>query len=319
MAEINETIRGRITDFDEKRNEVVIRAPYTDFATMCRREYKEVEIRLIDSRRLSPRQRKSCYAMINEIAAYMGEIPNEAKDFLKLSFWTEELQEKADELFSLSNAPMSIVAAFQKWLARFIVRHEIPCKVSLLSYVDDVEDYVYSCLCYKKCAICGRQADLHHVDAVGMGADRTEIIHEGMRVLPLWANAPAQAAARAIPLAQAVILPQQVQCTQKRILMIVGSLRESSLNLHLAQEAAALLRERAEIRILDYAGLPWLDQDADFPPAEVQRVRTEVFLADGLWFFTPEYHCSYPGVLKNLLDWLSISRWKVGFPPGTVI
>ena len=68
-----------------------------------------------------------------------------------------------------------------------------------------------------------------------------------------------------------------------------------------------------------YTGLPLLDQDADFPPAEVQRVRTEVFLADGLWFFTPEYHSSYPGVLKNLLDWLAIPRWKVGFPPGTVI
>ncbi len=132
-------------------------------------------------------------------------------------------------------------------------------------------------------------------------------------------NAPTQATARIMPFPEAVILPQEICCTQKRILMIVGSLREGSLNLQLAQEAAALLRERAEIRFLDYAGLPWLDQDADFPPAEVQRVRTEVFLADGLWFFTPEYHCSYPGVLKNLLDWLSIPRWKVGFPPGTVI
>ena len=28
-------------------------------------------------------------------------------------------------------------------------------------------------------------ADLHHEDAVGAGRDRTEIIHEGMEVLPL--------------------------------------------------------------------------------------------------------------------------------------
>ena len=132
-------------------------------------------------------------------------------------------------------------------------------------------------------------------------------------------NAPAQAAARTTPFTEAAILPQQICCTRKRILMIVGSLREGSLNLQLAQEASALLRAHAEILFLDYAGLPWLDQDADFPPAEVQRVRTEVFLADGLWFFTPEYHSSYPGVLKNLLDWLAIPHWRVGFPPGTVI
>ena len=37
----------------------------------------------------------------------------------------------------------------------------------------------------KKCCICGLPSDLHHVDAVGAGRDRTEIIHEGMEVLPL--------------------------------------------------------------------------------------------------------------------------------------
>ena len=79
------------------------------------------------------------------------------------------------------------------------------------------------------------------------------------------ANEPPQAAARTMPLAQAVILPQQVCCTRKRILMIVGSLREGSLNLQLAQEAAALLGERAETTVLNYTGLPWFNQDTNFP------------------------------------------------------
>ena len=68
-----------------------------------------------------------------------------------------------------------------------------------------------------------------------------------------------------MPLAQVVILPQQVCCTRKRILMIVGSLREGSLNLQLAQEAAALLGERAETTVLNYTGLPWFNQDTNFP------------------------------------------------------
>lgn len=51
--------------------------------------------------------------------------------------------------------------------------------------VDDVGDYIYSCLIAKKCCICGRRADLHHVDRVGMGRDRTDIVHEGMEALPL--------------------------------------------------------------------------------------------------------------------------------------
>ena len=185
MAALNETVRGRIAGYDERSGEVIIRAPYTDFATMCRREYKEVEIRLIDSRPLSDRQRRSCYAMIREIADWAGDDASEIKEYLKTEFWSAELLHTADRMFSLSDAPMSIVAAFQKWLARFIVRNDVPCKQSLLSYVDDVDDYVYACIANKKCAICGRHADLHHVDPIGMGRDRETIIHEGMPVLPL--------------------------------------------------------------------------------------------------------------------------------------
>lgn len=185
MAALNETVRGKIVDYDEQRGELIIRAPYQDFPTMVRREYETVEIMLVDSRPLSSKQRRSCYAMIREIADWAGDDASEVKQYLKTDFWASELINTADTMFSLSNAPMSIVAAFQRWLARFIVRHDVPCKKSLLSYVDDVEDYVYACIIHKKCAICGKPADLHHVDPIGMGRDRTEIIHEGLPVLPL--------------------------------------------------------------------------------------------------------------------------------------
>jgi hypothetical protein len=50
---------------------------------------------------------------------------------------------------------------------------------------EDVRQYVWHCLMHKKCAICGLKADFHHVDRVGMGRDRREICHLGMRGLPL--------------------------------------------------------------------------------------------------------------------------------------
>ena len=123
--------------------------------------------------------------MIGEIADWMGESRSEAKELLKVEFWTSELWQTTDRLFSLSNAPVSVVAAFQRWLARFMVSHDIPSKKSLLSYVDDISDYIYSCLINKKCCICVKGADLHHVDRIGMGRDRTDVIHEGMEALPL--------------------------------------------------------------------------------------------------------------------------------------
>ena len=38
---------------------------------------------------------------------------------------------------------------------------------------------------HKTCAVCGRPADLHHIDRVGMGGTRDEMIHEGMECISL--------------------------------------------------------------------------------------------------------------------------------------
>ena len=176
---------GTIKDYDERRGVVTIEAPYDNFERMCRREYRNVEITMIDSRPLSAQQRKCCYALIREIARWSGDDERSMKEILKIDFWAGELLETADRMFSLSDAPMSIVAAFQSWLVKFIVQNDIPTERPLLDFVDDIESFVYASLASKKCVICGKRADLHHVKALGMGVNRDEVIHEGMEVLPL--------------------------------------------------------------------------------------------------------------------------------------
>lgn len=92
----------------------------------------------------------------------------------------------------------------------------------------------------------------------------------------------------------------------KKILFIIGSLRRESFNRQLAHEVELLLSGRAATAYLDYSDVPLMSQDMEFPaPEAVQRVREKVAEADGLWIFSPEYNYSYPGHLKNLIDWLS--------------
>ena len=180
-----DVVRGAITDYDEKSGVLTIKAQYPDWVTMVRRGYRNCNIQLIDSRPLSDKQRRACYALLREISDFTGQGTDSTKEWMKLKFLAEDLDETADKIFSLSNAPMSLVCAFQRFLVRFILEWDIPTRFPLVSMVDDIHDYIYACLINRKCCVCGKRADLHHVDRVGMGRDREEIIHEGMEALPL--------------------------------------------------------------------------------------------------------------------------------------
>lgn len=92
----------------------------------------------------------------------------------------------------------------------------------------------------------------------------------------------------------------------KNVLFICGSLRKRSLNRQLGEMARALMPQNVSTHWLEYADLPYMNQDAEFPvPEAVQRVRQEVIDADAIWICSPEYNYGVPGVLKNCIDWLS--------------
>lgn len=91
-----------------------------------------------------------------------------------------------------------------------------------------------------------------------------------------------------------------------KILAIVGSLRKESYNRQLALLAKEIVGGRAAFELLEYADIPYMNEDIEFPaPESIVRIREAVKSADGIWFFTPEYNHFFPGALKNLIDWLS--------------
>ena len=92
----------------------------------------------------------------------------------------------------------------------------------------------------------------------------------------------------------------------KKVLFIVGSLREGSFNHQMALETEKALAGKAEVSYLDYSAIPLFSQDLEVPtlPA-VAAAREAVQAADAIWIFSPVYNFSIPGTVKNLLDWLS--------------
>jgi chromate reductase, NAD(P)H dehydrogenase (quinone) len=111
---------------------------------------------------------------------------------------------------------------------------------------------------------------------------------------------------------------------QKRIAVLVGSLRRQSFNRKMAKALISLAPESLMLEIIEIGGLPLYDQDYDDEgrvPAAWTAFREHIKSFDGFLFVTPEYNRSVPAVLKNALDVGSRpygqSIW--GGKPGAVI
>jgi chromate reductase len=90
---------------------------------------------------------------------------------------------------------------------------------------------------------------------------------------------------------------------QKKIAVVIGSLRKDSFNRKLALAIAHLAPSDFTFEHVQIDDLPLYDQDQDGNQAPaVKRLKTEIAAADGVLFVTPEYNRGVPGVLKNAID-----------------
>jgi chromate reductase len=92
------------------------------------------------------------------------------------------------------------------------------------------------------------------------------------------------------------------------IIGIAGSLRRDSFNRRLLRVAATLAPPGMSIDLYeDLRSIPLFNEDleAEGAPGSVAQLRDTVAHAGGLLIATPEYNQSLPGVVKNLVDWLS--------------
>ncbi len=178
-----EIIEGKVTDYTPN-GELTICAKYENIERFIRCGYSTARILLADSRTITAEQRKKIYAMLGELADFVGDFPEIVKKTMKWEFRLQRLEKMAED-FSLSDCSVELASEFIDFLVELIIAWEVPLKTPLIELCEDIRKYVYTCLKYKKCAVCGRNADLHHVDQVGMGYNRAEIVHEGMRALPL--------------------------------------------------------------------------------------------------------------------------------------
>jgi chromate reductase len=95
-----------------------------------------------------------------------------------------------------------------------------------------------------------------------------------------------------------------------KLLGISGSLRAASNNTGLLRAASDLAPAGVELMIHNIGDIPLYNGDENGgegnQPAGVLRLKEAIASADAVLFAVPEYNYSLSGVLKNVIDWVSV-------------
>lgn len=164
----------KINQYREQKDgtDLVVSVPDLKLGDMFqRKKIRNAEIRFDDGRNISAEQRKKAYATIRDIADWTGYLPEEMKEILKY----QHMMRTGDTYFSLSNCSMDTAREFINTILEFALENGIPLSDNAIERTDDIGRYLYYCLLHKKCAICGKDGEIHHEDAIGMGNDRTKV------------------------------------------------------------------------------------------------------------------------------------------------
>ena len=175
---------GKIIDV--RQDGATIFVPIENWNRFVLRQYDAVQVGFPDGRTITPSQRKKAYACIRDIAEWIGDTVDNVKPLMKLEFVQTRLEALQKEIFSLSSCDVTTAKEFITYLIDFMIDHEVPSRIPLYELSEDLERFTYTCLMKKTCCVCGEtNADMHHVQSLGMGRDRDEAYQIGMEVISL--------------------------------------------------------------------------------------------------------------------------------------
>ena len=139
---------------------------------------------LADTRKARPQQRRLFFALLSDIYTWSG-MPT---DFLKNLFYLQYESYTFGKQISLSDTTESSVSDANQLLELvidFMFEWHVPFKEGYKLLPREQEYYLFQCCRHRVCMICGNRADIHHVDVIGAGLNRTHVDHTKRHVMAL--------------------------------------------------------------------------------------------------------------------------------------
>lgn len=167
---------------DQDGTSLQIKIPGVDLGQyITEKKARYAEIRIDDGRTITSLQRRKAYATIRDISSWTGYLPEEQKEWLKYLY----IERTGNPYFSLSDCSMDTAREFINVILDYALEEGIPLSERGIERTDDIGRYLYSCIKNKRCAVCGRPGEIHHVDAIGAGRDRRYVDDSGYRKICL--------------------------------------------------------------------------------------------------------------------------------------
>ena len=143
----------------------------------------DVNIEIQDGKKITVKQRKKVFALLNDIEAHTGQ----PRDWLRLMFqdYVTFLKGYSKRL-SLSDCTRKQAGELIDTIMAWVFQNDIPLNYKTSDLMKQDQTFLYLATVHRKCVICGKNfSDLAHRYAVGRGRNRKEIDHYGNEVLAL--------------------------------------------------------------------------------------------------------------------------------------
>ena len=142
----------------------------------------DVNIEIQDGKKITVKQRKKIFALVNDIEAHTGQ----PRDWLRLMFqdYVTFLNGYSKRL-SLSDCTRKQAGELIDVILERVFVNDIPLNYKTSDLMKNDQTFLYLATVHRKCVICGKYGELAHYHAVGRGRNRRKIDHTDNRVLAL--------------------------------------------------------------------------------------------------------------------------------------
>ena len=144
-----------------------------------------VDVKVYDPYKITDKQRRKIFALVNDIEAHTGQPSEYVRGMFTHYMQALHGTEKRISMASCSKREASdLIDVIILWT----FEHAIPLNYKTSDLLKEDKSFLYMTVLKRKCAICGKHAELAHRYAIGRGRNRNKMDHYGNKVLGLCSS-----------------------------------------------------------------------------------------------------------------------------------